>query len=357
MLPFFVLAKDILQAHLNGLIFFSLLAATLLLPNMWLKLMGLLITAWLGYAYLLKFLGPFPSGPFIDASLIIFFGSLLYLFVFHSNLSPAFYFGAMCISALIQASIAICQRMWFDPVSETLAYLVTVTGVLDFSTPVGTLGNTNFLGAYLAISLPFFFRRKWAWFLPIIAYGLYITNARAACGAAIVGTGFFFLGWKGFFGAIIPGLAYITAVGGHSWGQLLHSDRYLFWIDAIKRVCDSVPSFLVGYGQGTTWMINNELHSEYAATFFRYGIIGLFCMGGYIVTTFRDVRAYRSPSRRLLRAGGNTPLTAFLILCVNMVANHPLHIVPTAILAVVVMALLEREKAITVEAGPAPALL
>ncbi len=296
-----------------------------MIPNLWLRLIGLNIVGWLGYAYVASFVGSFPSGPFIDMSLIIFLGLLFYLFVFYFHLPLTFYYGIICVSALIQAAIAICQHLWFDPVSTLLVSVVKVTGEMDFSTPVGTLGNPNFLGAYLAISLPFFFRRRWVWFLPVIGYSLYIADASAACGAAIIGLGFFFLGKWGFI-AIVPAIVYVVILGRHS---ILTLDRYSFWMDAIQKACHSPSSFLFGYGQGTTWQVGNQLHNEYVATFFHYGITGLSCMVAYMVSLFR---------------GNKTLVTALLILAVNMGWNHPLHTVPTAMLAIIVIALIEREK-------------
>ncbi len=330
-LPLFILGRSVPQGHVYGLILFSILGASLLLPNLWLKLIGLMISAWLGYSVMIAFVKPYPLTPFVNVSIIIFLGMVFFLFIFYSALPLDFCFGAICVSALAQAALGICQKLWFDPVSTIISKVVVTTGALDFSTPTGTLANPNFLGAYLAISIPFFFRRRWIGFVPVVAFGLCITNASAACGAAIIGIGYFLWGWKGCLKAILPGLVYITMIGD-SLDHLLADDRYSLWIDAIEKVRLSVPSFFFGYGQGTAWRPDNLLHSEYVMTLFSFGGIGLVCMAAYIVTIYRGQRHL---------------FTAFLILCVNMAANHPLHTVPTAMLAITIIALIEREKGLS----------
>jgi hypothetical protein len=325
-LPFFVWGDNILQGQVNGFVFLSLLAAVLLTPSLWLKIIGLTATAWLGFAYAAAFVGTFPLAPFIDASLILFFGLTFFLFVFYTDIFFNTYAGIICISSLIQACLGICQWLWFDPASALIAQVVKVGGEMDFRTPVGTLGNPNFLGAYLAISLPFFFRSGWVWFLPVIALGLCAANSATAILAAIFGAAYFIGGWRGFLVGTVPAVVYLLGFSGKA---VLGNERIPFWIDAFWKVCHSPASFLFGFGQGTTWQIGNQLHNQYMATLFNFGFVGLSCMIAYIVTASRK--------NRIL-------FTAFLILCVNMIANHPLHVVTTAILAITVTALNEREK-------------
>ena len=324
--PLMVWGHNVLQGQMNALIFCMFLAGVLLMPNIWLKALGFLAVGWLGYAYLAGFVGLFPSGAYVDASLQIMLGLAFLLFVFHSDISFETYAGVICVSALFQATLGICQWAWFDPVSSLLVHVVNVTGGTDHRTAIGTLGNPNFLGAYLAISLPFFFRRGWAWFIPVFLLGLYAADAMSAIGAAIIGAAYYFGGWRGAIIGIVPAGIYYLTLSEHS---LLHADRYAFWFDAIRKVSASKTSLLFGYGQGVTWQVDNQLHSEYAATLFAYGMTGLAAMIGYIAMVYRD--------HRIL-------FTAFLILCINMIGNHPLHTVPTAILIITIIGLIERER-------------
>ncbi len=325
-LPFFVWGDSVLQGQLNGLLFLIVLASVLSMPHNWLKIIGLMTVGWLGFAYSAAFVSNFPSGPFVDAALIILCGVLVYLTIFNSAHPISFYANLICISAVIQAGLAIIQYLWFDPISTVISSVISVRGEMPFRTPVGTLGNPNFLGAYLAISIPFFFRSGWLWFIPMVACGLFISNTATAVVAAILGTAYFFGGWTWVCLGMFPAALYFASLSGHnmSGGQRLD-----FWADAVRQVCKTPTSFLFGYGPGVTWQEGNQLHSEYVATFFNYGAVGLSCMVAYIVTAFRVDRILFS---------------AFLILCINMIGNHPLHTTPPAVLAITIIVLMDREK-------------
>jgi hypothetical protein len=296
------------------------------MPDNPLKVIGCMVVAWLGYAYSASFVGTFPSLRYTVESLPILGGLLWFLFVLYSDISFDFYAGIICVFALLMAGIASCQLWWFDPVSTTLANVITVKGDMDFRTPVGVLGNPNFLGAYLAIALPFFFRRGWCLLIPVVAYGLWISQTSSAIGAALCGVGFFLFGMTGAVLAVVPAVAYFIIIDGHT---LTGIDRIDFWMDAAQKVTASPSTLLFGYGQGATWQEGNQLHNQYASTLFHFGAVGLACMLNYIFTVYQ---------------GNRILFTAFLILCVNMIGNHPLHTVPTAILAITVIALIEREK-------------
>ena len=323
--PLMVWGNSVLQGQLNALIFGLFLAGILITPNVWLKALGFLAVGWLGFAYSSAFVGSFPSGAYVDASLTIMLGLAFLLFGFYTDIPFKTFAGIICVSALIQAVLGIFQWAWFDPVSSLLVHVVNVTGGTDHRTAIGTLGNPNFLGAYLAISLPFFFRRGWAWFIPVVLLSLYAANAMSAIAAVIIGAAYYFGGWRGAIIGIVPAGIYYLTIGGQS----LNNERYDMWFDAARKVSASWQSLLFGYGQGVTWQIDNQLHSEFVATLFAYGVIGLSAMIGYITTIYRG--------HRIL-------FTAFLILCINMIGNHPLHTVPTAILAVTIIGLIERER-------------
>lgn len=346
-LPFFVWGGSILQGQTNGLVFVLFIAAIIFIQNNWLRIITLAVTGWLAVAYSLSFIGSFPVFPFVDSSLLILFGITVYLIVYYTDIPFNFYANIICISALIQCSIGICQ-LWFDPIETILANIIIVKKVPRHNEVVGILGNSNYLAAYLAISLPFFFRgfslRFYEFFIkkvkikipysapgwwlavPVICFGLYIADTATATAAAIIGVSYFIFGYIG----IIAGVA-LAAIGffvfsGH---DIVNDARVIRWVDAVQKVFHSPSSFLFGYGQGTAWKLGDQLHSEYIATFFNYGAIGLAALIGYVVTISRN--------NKIL-------FTAFIILCVNMIGNHPLHVATTAILAITIISLIERDK-------------
>jgi hypothetical protein len=101
------------------------------------------------------------------------------------------------------------------------------------------------------------------------------------------------------------------------------------WIDGIQKITHSWESILFGFGPGIQWKAGDQLHNEYLMTVWNYGLIGLTFLIGFIVTIHRQNRWL---------------FTAFIILCVDMIGNHALHTTPTALLAVVIIALIERER-------------
>jgi hypothetical protein len=83
-----------------------------------------------------------------------------------------------------------------------------------------------------------------------------------------------------------------------------------------------------GYGPGISWKPDNKVHSEYVAAFFNFGLVGLSLVAGYAKSVLRAPRML---------------LTALLILAVNCIGNHPFHVPATVMLALMVMALAQRE--------------
>ena len=348
-LPFFVWGDTILQGQVNGLIFLTFFAAVMFIPNPWLKLLGLIATGWLGYAYSMSFVFHYSSEPTINAALLIFLGVLVYLFIIYQGrvfkkIETKYWMNTICISALIQASIGLCQFLGFDPMSAAVSNVINVRFNAGSSPSVGVTGNQNFLGAYLAISSIFFFRPPFNDFggckihpkqlaFALIGGVLLMTKANTAIAAASVGLCWHFFGLAGVLAAIIPAAAYMQITDAAIWDGrhgFWEADRFQFWMDATNKIRFAPPStFLFGYGPGTTWQAGNQLHSEYFATLFHYGTVGLAFMITYIKTSYR---------------GHKILFTALIISCVNMIGNHPLHVLTTAILIITIIALNEREK-------------
>jgi hypothetical protein len=330
-IPFVMMGSDIHQAHVYGLILAAIIGLALYLPNPYLSGFGLYAAVWLAYVFSLAFVGMCNSTLVlvtIDGLLFIILGMLVFLAVYHSQIETGTWANVLCTLAIIQATIGICQHFWFDPLSTVLNYVVDVRGEYSFLTPIGTLGNKNFLGALLAISLPFFFRARWWFALPVIALGLFIVQTSTAVLAACIGAGYFFAGWRGAGAMIVPGVLYFVFIDSHAVFETTNYIRFLFWEDAIIKVLSSWKTAVFGFGPGITWEIGNQLHNEYVATLFNYGLVGLTLMVSFILNVSRA-------SRMLF--------TAFIILCVNMIGNHPLHTTPTALLAITIIALIERE--------------
>lgn len=335
LIPFGVWGQNIFFGHANTL----LLCVTLLLftckpennfrTNGWIRLAGLYLSCWIIYVLFTTFIGKHPPAwamAMTEANLFVWAGMIFYLGVFNGSLKKSAWFNFICSVALAQAVLGILQWGFkIDPVRFLLEKVVVVMGQMDFSSPVGTLGNQNFLAAFLAISLPFFFRDKWKLCLPIIVFALTITHTTTAIGAAIIGVIFYFYGWKWACAGVIPA-GIIFAI--KYWGSLFTNARVEYWKNAWESTSHSWQTLLFGWGPGVTWQSGNTLHSEYVSTLFNFGLVGIIIMVGYICSVQK--------LNRLL-------LTAFVIACIDMVGNHALHTTPTAVLILVIMALMERE--------------
>lgn len=323
--PFGLWGPVVTQAHLLTMLLAVLFGTALLMPNLWLRCLGLVVSAWLFAGILFVWVGMFPDSAlvtFIDGTQIILLGMLVYLFVYFVPLEFSFWANLICSFVLVQIGIAVLQFYNMDPVSRLMSNFVKVGGEMGFNTPVGTLGNPNFLAAYIAISFPFFLRRGWACALPVIAFGLYITRTSTAMAAVLVAFGWWLAGWRGACVGILGGIGAYFATGHDGIPT-----RVFYWIDAVKETMNAPLGILAGWGPGVSWRPDNQLHNEYVAAFFNYGLVGLALMVGYLKTLPTD--------NRMLFA-------AMLAVMVNMVGNHPLHTVPTAILIAVVAALIER---------------
>ncbi len=240
----------------------------------------------------------------IDATPLIMAAMGLYVVIRNGQASSYFWKNTICVLALILAVLGILQ---YRTVGEATA----------------TLGCTNFLGAFLAVSAPFFFRRGWLFLLPVILWALWLTHAATAIAALCIGTGFYLWCWRGAAIAAILGAGYCYFF--KPLGSLI--ERASFWADAITKVLANWQTLLFGFGPGVPWQTDNTLHSVPAYLLFNLGIVGLLLAVGYMVT-----RKYKDSSLS----------AAIIVLVVNGFANLWTHTAPTAYLATVVFALNDR---------------
>jgi len=339
-LPFGVWGATVHFGHAHSLIIAALIALGLLLPNQWMRLFVFYVAGWLAYIAAGLFIGFLTADAsltliLIDGSFWIILGALVFAVIYHSAPEKEAIFNIICIAAAIQASIGLLQSFGIDPVFDFFGSIVAVTTELDRTAAVGTLGNNNFLAAFIAISLPFFFRRGWFYVLPLIIACLIACKTSTAFVAAASGAAFYFylqaranLKWSiPAATAALGAVAYYVLV----YHPILQNDRPDLWIDGIRKATMSWHTLLIGYGPTAEWKIGDKLHSEYVMTLYNFGLIGLGLLAAYIVSVLKRFRQID----RILAA-------AFVIICIDAIGNHLMHTIPTALLAIVTMALLER---------------
>ncbi|GAG05980.1 unnamed protein product, partial [marine sediment metagenome] len=130
----------------------------------------------------------------VRATYFIIIGMVVYVSVIKSGISKEKFYNIICISAMVQVFIGTFQAQGMYPSFYVLkSFFTAERKVIEFPNEIlGTLGNPNFIAAYLAISLPFFFRKPWAWFTPFIIWQLWALNTSGAIYAALAGSAFYF---------------------------------------------------------------------------------------------------------------------------------------------------------------------
>ncbi len=286
-----------------------------------LTLFGIYIACWFTYLLGCGFLGLIPGEILVqalDGSMFIIAGMAFYVLTRNCSGKLDKYMNGICALSLVLTAAAFIQ------------YFI---GHCD---PGSTLVCRNVYAAFMAISLPPFFRRKWAWFIPLIGLGLIIAKTSTAIAAALMATAFYLWGWKGAGIAIIPAVAYYLVFKLSAHAVSLGA-RLEYWQDALSKMANSWQTLLFGVGPGVYWQFQNELHSEPVYLLFNLGIIGLMIVAAYIFRSFSC-----KPSNRILQA-------ALLAVVINSFGNHVMHTAPTALLAIIITGLIDREK--TLEAS------
>jgi hypothetical protein len=211
----------------------------------------------------------------------------------------------------------------------SLAVVLSLLGLLGILTgrpAVGTLGNQNFLGAFLAISgiACYSLRKGWIPLIPIVAC-LIATHTSMAIGAFLIGTGYFFFNVYGVIAGGIAGAAYFL-IFKTSESMMIRAD---YWTDALQKISGSWQTIVFGVGPGIYWEWGNMLHSEYVYIVWNLGMVGLLLVGLYIWRSCREI------NNRVIFA-------MFIAVLVDGIGNHLMHTAPTAMLAIIVFGLKDK---------------
>ena len=306
--------------------------------NRWVSWFSYQLAAWMLLALFLARMGvvsPGLAGSFKATSILVFTGIALFVAVSQSRVRDHIFYNWVCISVLVQCVVAVLQWAGADPVTWFLNLYVPSKSLVQV---YGILGNPNFLGGYVAIGVPFFFRRGWAWGLPLLAFVLYISMTTSAVIPAIIGTCWFFLPWATNWGRGrmwakgVLALVAVSTVLFASWyavyshTSIFANDRWQIWGRALMAWESNPFSILFGNGPGTS-SERYPVHSEWVACLYQYGLVGISFLVGFVAT---------------IGKGDRFLFTSFMIACINMFGNYPLHLAPSAFLIILVAGLLER---------------
>lgn len=203
---------------------------------------------------------------------------------------------------------------------------------------MGTLGNSNYYGDYLAILTPL----APVWLLPIFALGLLLSKSVLAITAAMIGVVMVrraLLPWAGLLGGL--GLAYLLATRPEWYHSVMV--RLEVWQLALSH--GVWWQWLIGHGPGSwyeqvpLWQFTanpnidavfRQAHNEVLQLFFESGAMALVCVAGWF---WRHRAFVQNPY------GGS--VAALFITCLGM---FPLHLAIVALTAIVVLGLATTEE-------------
>ena len=243
----------------------------------------------------------------LETLALITAGLVLYFIVRKGTTPTDTYKDAICVLALFFAILGLMRWGFFD------------------GHPAATLGNRNFLAAFLAVSAPCFYRRRWWLGLPIIIGCLIACHTATAIAAFVISAGWFLWGWRGALLAAVPGALYFSVFKAPQ----TFFYRLDYWTDSISKLSNSWHQILFGVGPGVLWQSGNMLHSEYVYTLWYFGLFGLGIAALYTFRSFRTI-------------GDRAIFASFLAILIDGAGNHIMHTAPTAYLAIVIMALKDR---------------
>lgn len=269
---------------------------------------------------------------------LIVFGAMWYLVLVFSLKSrwKTILLDAMCVIALCNILYQVSQSFGYDFIYRDIGNSSAIR------TP-GLMSNRAEMSALLAFCLPAFFRKGWAWLIPLVIGGFINTRvfggAAAGFAASMVYLFKFERKWIGYIsvvGAILGGVAFFTLIEGSDLSRLKAWN--LAW-DLYKH------NWIFGFGLGH-WQIifgDEAMRSYFTAPFAQAHndlLQGVFEMGiGFAVLT---VGYFVSIIRRINKRA-ILSLAAMAGIVVNSLVNFPFHIAITAMIAITWMAILEND--------------
>lgn len=374
LLPFMFLAPGLIWTS-QAMWFFicPMFVMAFSIRNLWVRVFLMWITAWQMVVLMAQFSSHrVEVGPSLGIFMAVMAGAVIYKFVSEGNVPDETWAKFIRAAAIIQILLAIPQYFGHNPFMEVVRLFLPVEERL-IGHMVGTLGNRNYLAAFIAFSIPFFI--GWGtfkigrWSVNPALVGIFIFLGFCLSPgtlAAILGLAFLISYnlpfWKRMLSlstavkvCVIYTAAYVLTTGHHlnefqdlpaqiqtllDTGRLpldhFTGDvgRFAMWMTALGKLMASPLFFVLGFGPAAHWGRNYPIHGQYISVWYQFGLVGLMLIVGYVITTYRMLA--RKKELRLL--------TALVIICLDCVANFPGQIASTAFLIVIILGLIERKR-------------
>jgi len=337
LLPFIALTGGMIHvAQRTTFYLVVFLLGACLIKNKWLK--GMLVywclwTLYLMVCYFLRGATNLTVNSSLFFNIYMLLASLIIYFVSVSRAPDELFYNIICVSAILQGLVAVGQMWEYDVFYYLYSLFLPLQRGIDITEPCGTLGNPNFLAAYLAISLPFFFRRKWFYFVPVIPAIIMTAVQSTALVALLVGCFYYFKDrikklW--LVAGLVPFAIYLCIFKrSMTIGFTFDNPRFIWWGEAIKQTCTNTLGFLFGMGPGAPWGGKFPMHNEWITLFHHFGWCGIMIAAGYVFTVPKN-------NKRLF--------TSFIIICICAMGYYPFHLPTVGMLCLVVMGMMERDR-------------
>ncbi len=383
LLPFTIIVPGLIwDSHRLFFIIMLLPMVAMMIKNVWIKSFFIYAFIWQLFILWTHF-GNQPrihpgSSLTIIASLIS--AAVIFKFVSESRMANEKWYDIIRIAVLIQIVIAILQFFMINLVLLFMQIFIKAQELMPGHF-VGTLGNKDFLTAFIGIAAPLFVGWKsikwhivkpfgvdgtYPWDIriniPLIAIAfilffgptpatlavifgmaIYVNRGWKPIGLALVVAVcmvYYYVGIQGIhlneFEALPGQISEFIRTGAITARMTAPEDlgRFGMWFVALGKLLSSWKAFMFGYGPGAFWGMPYPLHNEYMTTFFEFGLIGLSLLFAYIYHTAKFLILTKN---RILG-------TCFVIACIDIGANFALHIAPTGFLIVIICGLIERER-------------
>ena len=201
----------------------------------------------------------------------------------------------LCVVVLINLAFMYLQYFGLDP------FFISHGGPSTIGVPYfvqGTWGHTNFSGAFLALTLPLFYRKKWIWFVPPIIFMLVLNFSLGAILSAGFGT-MFYLMFSKLRKTVKVGLIIIVLFSVWVYGTKFDASQFKIdhgrwqYINPTLKMIKARP--IVGGGLGqykiaiaalNPNMKISSAHFEFLELWAETGLIGILPIIGFFLSLF-----------------------------------------------------------------------
>ena len=372
MFPFMVLAPGIIwKGQQLFFITMGLVVIAFQIRNLYVRAFLLFGMVWQVYIFLSAFNMGINPGPGLSVILCLLAGGIIYKFVSEGMVERQAWYSVIRIVVIIQVIIGVLQLAGHNPVTILLSGITLVRADLPTHI-VGTLGNRNFLALFIAATLPMFATWKAAtyrginWSVVIMVIFLLLCLSPGTM-AGIIGLAIYYVAKRkpkhgaiylagSVIAALIFAAVYMLFINtdhlneirllGQQWDELAANGdvltdttqgdigRMAMWMMAGYKLFHNGWAFFIGFGPGAYWGRPYPLHSEYAAMWFQFGLVGILLMAGFIWSNIK----------LLIKNKDAVLLASFSAVCLDMVGNFPMEVASTAFLIAIICGLIEKER-------------